>query len=87
MYRLIQLKVVNRPGVLHRITQVVLKPHYNIDSLSLIATEDPKVSIITIGVRMPADTAEEQARLLTLTLEKQVDVISALDMTSLETHF
>ena len=38
-------------------------------------------------MRLPEEKAEEQATLLTLTLEKQVDVISALDMTSLETHF
>ena len=33
MLRLIQAKVVNKPGVLNRITQVILKPQYNIDTL------------------------------------------------------
>ncbi len=87
MYRLIQLTVVNRPGVLHRITQVVLKPRFNIDTLSLIATEDPEISIITIGVRLPEESAEAQAALLTRTLDKQVDVVRAIDMTSLESHY
>ena len=29
IFQFIRLKVVNRPGVLNRVTQVVLKPRYN----------------------------------------------------------
>ena len=75
MLRLIQAKVVNKPGVLNRITQVILKPQYNIDTLTLTGTEDYDVSLITVGINLDA------AELLTKQLEKQVDVISATDIT------
>jgi len=71
----IELRVVNRPGVLNRITQVVLKPRYNIDSLTLVATDDPKVSVITVGIRFEDEAA---ASLLTKQLAKQVDVLSGV---------
>ncbi|AMB99022.1 acetolactate synthase small subunit [Aerococcus urinaehominis] len=78
LYRLIQTRVANRPGVLNRITQVILRPRYNIDTLTLTGTDDPGVSIITVGIRFED---LEAARLLTKQLEKQVDVIYALDIT------
>ncbi len=74
IFQFIQLKVVNRPGVLNRVTQVVLKPRYNIDTLSLAGTEDPEISYITIGINFEDLDA---ARLLTRQLLKQVDVVSA----------
>jgi len=78
MLRLIQAKVVNKPGVLNRITQVILKPQYNIDTLTLTGTEDYDVSLITVGINFDTLAAAE---LLTKQLEKQVDVISATDIT------
>jgi len=78
IYRLIQARVVNRPGVLNRITQVILKPRYNVDSLTLTGTDDPNVSIITVGIRFEKI---EAAELLAKQLSKQVDVIYALDIT------
>lgn len=83
MYRLIQVRVANRPGALHRITQVALRPKYNIETLSLIATEDPEISIITIGIKFTEDNPAEAARFLARQLAKQVDVVRAVDLTSL----
>lgn len=74
IFRFIRLKVVNRPGVLNRVTQVVLKPRYNIDTLTLAGTDDPTISYITIGINFQD---EEAGTLLTRQLQKQVDVISA----------
>lgn len=78
IYRLIQTRVVNRPGVLNRITQIILKPRHNIDTLTLTGTDDPNTSIITVGIRFED---LEAAQLLAKQLAKQVDVIYALDIT------
>lgn len=78
IFRLIQTRVVNRPGVINRITQIVLKPRYNIDTLTLTGTDDPDISIITVGIRFENI---EAAQLLTKQLQKQVDVLYALDIT------
>lgn len=83
MYRLIQVRVANRPGALHRITQVTLRPKYNIETLSLIATEDPKISIITLGIQFTDDDPAQAARFLARQLAKQVDVVRAIDLTAL----
>lgn len=82
MYRLIQVRVANRPGVLHRITQVALRPRYNIDTLSLIATEDPKIAIMQLGIQFTDDDPAQAAQFLARQLEKQVDVINAVDLTA-----
>ena len=83
MYRLIQVRVANRPGALHRITQVALRPKYNIETLSLIATEDPKISIITLGIQFTDDDPAQAAQFLARQLAKQVDVVRAIDLTAL----
>ncbi len=82
MYRLIQLRVVNRPGTLYRITQVALRPKYNIETLTLIATEDPEISMITLGIQFPEKDPDKAARFLARQLAKQVDVINAVDLTA-----
>lgn len=74
IFQFIRLKVVNRPGVLNRVTQVVLKPRYNIDTLTIAGTDDPAISYITIGINFQD---LEAATLLTRQLLKQVDVVSA----------
>lgn len=70
---------MNRPGVLNRITQSVLRYGYNIETMTLTGTDDPDVSIITIGLNfVDLDAAE----LLTKQLGKQVDVFYAADITN-----
>ncbi|AMB93639.1 ACT domain-containing protein [Aerococcus sanguinicola] len=81
--RIIQTRVVNRPGVLNRITQTVLKPGYNIDTLTLqyaggSADSSAEFSIITLGIQFADQAAAE---LLMNQLEKQIDVIYAVDIT------
>ena len=83
MYRLIQLRVVNRPGVLHRVTQIALKPNYNIDTMTLIATEDPEISIISIGIQFIEQDHAAAAAFLARQFEKQVDIMIAIDLTAL----
>lgn len=78
VFRLIQTRVVNRPGVLHRITQTILRPNYNIEQLTLSAIQGTDISLITVGVNFEdLDAAEHMVR----QLAKQVDVLEARDIT------
>lgn len=77
-FRLIQTRVLNRPGVLNRITQTVLRYGYNIETMTLTGTDNPDVSIITLGINF---RDVESAELLTRQLGKIIDVHYALDIT------
>lgn len=78
VFRLIQIRVMNRPGVLSRITQTVLRPGYNIETMTLMGTDDPEYSIITIGINYK-DVHE--ASLMARKLANHIDVEYAIDIT------
>ncbi len=82
MYRLIKVQAVNRPGVLHRMTQTVLRNHYNIDHLTVTETADPKISLMTFGICFSEEAVEHEASLLAKQMEKQVDVVKAEVLTA-----
>ena len=70
--------VEDRPGVLTRVSTMFRRRGYNIESLSVGATEDPKLSRITIVV--PGDdTVIEQ---VLKQLHKLVDVRKIVDITA-----
>ena len=52
MKRIIQLTVLNRPGVLNRITNLFSKRNYNIESISVGLSEQEGISRITCVVSM-----------------------------------
>ena len=77
MYHLIQVQAVNRPGILHRITQIVLRNQLNIENLSLMVSENTRLSFITLGIIFPEENNEHEAELLAKQMAKQVDIVSA----------
>ena len=79
MRRIISAKVRNTSGVLNRITGVLTRRQFNIESISVGVTENPEVSRITIVVNVESDFQMEQ---LIKQLNKQIDVIKVIDMSA-----
>ena len=75
MKHTISVLVNNQPGVLARTASLFARRGFNIDSLAVNATQDPKVSRMTILVDGD-DAALEQ---ITKQLHKLLDVIKVLD--------
>lgn len=78
MKRIITLTVQNRSGVLNRVTGMLQRRQFNIESISVGATETPGISKITLVVEVADDQKVEQ---LTKQLNKQIDVIKVSDIT------
>ncbi|MDX8359387.1 MULTISPECIES: acetolactate synthase small subunit [Bacillaceae] len=78
MKRIITLTVNNRSGVLNRITGLFTKRHYNIESITVGATEVAGVSRITCVVHVEDQRVAEQ---ITKQLNKQIDVLKVMDIT------
>ncbi len=76
--RIISLTVLNRPGVLNRITNLFSKRNYNIESISVGHSEVEGVSRITCVVQVENENIIEQ---ITKQLNKQVDVLKVVDIT------
>lgn len=68
--------VENHSGVLSRISGLFSRRGYNIDSLSVGETEDPKVSRMTIVTASDENTLEQIKK----QLNKLVDVIKVLEL-------
>jgi acetolactate synthase I/III small subunit len=77
MKHTISVLVENRPGVLARTAGLFSRRAFNIDSLTVSATEDPRTSRMTIVVNGPADVLEQISK----QLYKLVDVIKVMDHT------
>jgi len=80
MRHTISILVENKFGVLSRISGLFSGRGYNIESLSVGETIDPKVSVMTI-VTTGDDWIVEQ---ITKQLNKLIDVIKVVDMTELD---
>lgn len=78
MRRIITLTVQNRSGVLNRVTGMLQRRQFNIESISVGATETPGISKMTLVVEVADDQKVEQ---LTKQLNKQIDVIKVSDIT------
>jgi acetolactate synthase, small subunit len=79
----ISILVQNRPGVLTRISGLFSRRGYNIDSLSVCATEDENFSRMTITV-CGSDRILSQ---ILSQLEKQVDVEKIADFSAAKSVF
>ncbi|CAM3749531.1 acetolactate synthase small subunit [Mesobacillus zeae] len=77
MKRTITLTVLNRPGVLNRITNLFSKRDYNIESISVGHAEQAGVSRITCVVHVENDRVIEQ---ISKQLNKQIDVLKVTDI-------
>lgn len=78
MKRIITATVQNRSGVLNRVTGLLQKRQFNIDSITVGRTETPGISKMTLVVEVEDFRKLEQ---LTKQLHKQVDVIKVSDIT------
>lgn len=78
MKRIISLTVLNKSGVLNRITNLFSKRNYNIESISVGHTEQEGVSRITCVVHVESEGIIEQ---VTKQLNKQVDILKVVDIT------
>lgn len=72
MYRRYVLSVLveNRSGVLSRISGLITRRGFNIDSLTVAETEDPGISRMTVVLHCDESVVEQMKK----QLEKQVDV-------------
>ncbi len=70
--------VENKPGVLNRVASLFRRRNFNIESLAVGTTEDPKVSRMTIVV----DSQELDARKVEANLYKLVNVIDVQDVSA-----
>ncbi|MFB9757811.1 MULTISPECIES: acetolactate synthase small subunit [Bacillaceae] len=78
MKRIVTATVRNQSGVLNRITGVMSRRQFNIESISVGHTEFPDVSRMTIVVHVDDLQQMEQ---LTKQLNKQIDVLKVTDIT------
>lgn len=78
MKRIITLTVRNRSGVLNRVTGMLQRRQFNIESISVGDTEVPAISKMTLVVEVDDHQKAEQ---LTKQLNKQIDVLKVSDIT------
>ncbi|MFP7254802.1 acetolactate synthase small subunit [Terribacillus goriensis] len=78
MKRIITATVQNRSGVLNRITGLMQKRQFNIDSISVGKTDVEQISRMTFVVEVEDMQKLEQ---LTKQLHKQIDVLKVADIT------
>lgn len=78
MQRVITLTVENSSGVLNRVTGMLAKRGFNIESITVGASEAEGISKMTIVVDIANDKNSEQ---LTKQLHKQIDVLKVDDIT------
>ena len=77
MRHIISLLLENEPGALSRVAGLFSARGYNIESLSVAATQDPTVSRMTIGTTGSDEVLEQ----ITKQLNKLVDVIKLSELT------
>ncbi|WP_226037375.1 acetolactate synthase small subunit [Aquibacillus saliphilus] len=78
MKRIITATVQNRSGVLNRITGLLQKRQFNIDSISVGRTEVDGISKMTFVVEVEDNQKLEQ---VTKQLNKQIDILKVSDIT------
>ncbi|MDN7243745.1 acetolactate synthase small subunit [Planococcus sp. N028] len=78
MKRVITTTVSNQSGVLNRVTGLLMKRQFNIESISVGHTEQPGMSKMTFIVNVEDKEKLEQ---LLKQLQKQIDVIKVNDIT------
>src|SRR5690625_7232202 len=78
MKRIITATVQDRSGILNRITGMLHRRQYNIESISVGTSETPGISKMTLVVEVSDLRNLEQ---LTKQLNKQIDVIKVNDIT------
>jgi acetolactate synthase-1/3 small subunit len=77
MLQIISLLVENKPGALMRITGLLSQRGYNIESLTVARTLDPKLSRMTIVVDVDSTLRQQVIK----QMNKLVNVLQAVDLT------
>jgi len=78
MKRVITVIVINQSGVLNRVTGLLMKRQFNIESITVGHTEQPNFSKMTFVVNVEDESKIEQ---LIKQLSKQIDVLKVNDIT------
>lgn len=78
MKRVLTVTVINQSGVLNRITGLLMKRQFNIESITVGHTEQPNFSKMTFIVHVEDENKIEQ---LIKQLSKQIDVLKVNDIT------
>ncbi|WP_274310326.1 acetolactate synthase small subunit [Solibacillus daqui] len=78
MKRVITVTVINQSGVLNRVTGLLMKRQFNIESITVGHTEQLNSSKMTFIVNVEDETKIEQ---LIKQLSKQIDVLKVNDIT------
>jgi acetolactate synthase-1/3 small subunit len=75
--RAILLFMMDRPGVLNKISMLIRRKMYNVDTLTVCATHRPGISRMTLTLREDDD---DQMRQVLRQIEKVTEVISAREL-------
>ncbi|MEK4425594.1 acetolactate synthase small subunit [Solibacillus sp. FSL K6-1523] len=78
MKRVINVTVINQSGVLNRVTGLLMKRQFNIESITVGHSEQPNFSKMTFVVHVEDESKIEQ---LIKQLSKQIDVLKVNDIT------
>ena len=78
MRRVITITVINQSGVLNRVTGLLMKRQFNIESITVGHTDHPTISKMTFIVNV--DDAQKIEQLIKQ-LSKQIDVLKVNDIT------
>lgn len=78
MKRVLTVTVINQSGVLNRVTGLLMKRQFNIESITVGHTEQPNFSKMTFIVHVEDENKIEQ---LIKQLSKQIDVLKVNDIT------
>ena len=78
MKRVITVTVINQSGVLNRVTGLLMKRQFNIESITVGHTEQANFSKMTFVVNIEDESKTEQ---LIKQLSKQIDVLKVNDIT------
>ena len=78
MRRVIVVTVINQSGVLNRVTGLLTKRQFNIESITVGHTENEQFSKMTFIVNVPDQNKIEQ---LVKQVSKQIDVLKVQDIT------
>ena len=78
MKRVITVTVINQSGVLNRVTGLLMKRQFNIESITVGHSEQPNFSKMTFIVHVEDENKIEQ---LIKQLSKQIDVLKVNDIT------
>lgn len=83
MWSILSILVENKPGILFKITHLFRSRNFNIDSISVGVTDDPKYSRMTVTTYGDAHQVEQIVK----QLDKMIDTISVEHLDEQKTVF